>query len=333
MGFARIELADRPSVQPEPVLSQQEYAAMSTRPPMSRRYLPGAPKMIARLRNRKPQEPQAGVMPPAATPTTRTEDRQNRFAPRNRTDRSAASRLVLVVEGDPDDRRTIIEILKTQGLCADSADKPDDIKHRIANDSCDLVILDLSIGESEGLALLYDIRCRFDLPVIVTAPSHIGENARASALELGADDCITKPFGLREFLARIHAILRRREHRLAGSGGSTQQAVVKPCYYRFGGWQLDRPRRQLTAADGTQVPLTKSEYGLLATFIDNPMVTLSREQLLQATRVHEDLCNRSIDVQILRLRRKLQFGPKMKCVIRTVRGAGYMFMLPVESIG
>jgi two-component system, OmpR family, response regulator len=88
----------------------------------------------------------------------------------------------------------------------------------------------------------------------------------------------------------------------------------------------------LTSADGAVVPLTKGEYGLLAAFIDSPLVTLSRERLLQATRVHDDLYNRSVDVQILRLRRKLQIGPGTNGIIRTVRRVGYMFMLPVENM-
>jgi two-component system, OmpR family, response regulator len=300
---------------------------MSTRAPRSTCHLPEAPEMLAHLQNSKPQDPQTGVMPSASRLVTSTEDRRNQFVSGNRMNRSAASRLVLVVDGDPDDRRTLIEILKTEEIRADAADKPDDIKHRIASERYDLVILDLSIGDNEGLALLYDIRCRFNLPVIVTAPPYVGENPRAAALELGADDCITKPFGLREFLARIHATLRRREPRYDCSSWSAQPPRAKPRQYRFGGWQLDREKRLLTAADGTKVPLTRNEYGLLAAFVDNPMVTLSREQLLQATRVHEDLCDRSIDVQVLRLRRKLHFG-----LIHTVRGIGYVFTLPVEPI-
>src|SRR5439155_14881415 len=101
---------------------------------------------------------------------------------------------------------------------------------------------------------------------------------------------------------------------------------------RFGGWQLDRKNRRLTDPAGAQVALTKGEYGLLCAFLDAPQRTLTREQLLQATRVHEDVYDRSIDVQILRLRRKLESDPSMPQLIQTERGVGYVFTATVESV-
>jgi two-component system, OmpR family, response regulator len=262
----------------------------------------------------------------------RTAHRRHQVTPASTTDTSASSLQILVVDRDSVDRFTMIEYFKTWQISAVSSDRLDNLKRQIASDGYNFVILDLSIGQNESLALLHDIRCQFDIPVIVTAPSHIGENSRAAALELGADDCITKPFGSRELMARIRAILRRgSEHLYDNTFGNARRAQPRRCY--FGGWQLDRRTRQLTTVDGTHVPLTKSEYALLAAFIDTPMVTLSREQLLQATRVNEDLCDRSIDIQILRLRRKLRLEPGMDDIIRTVRGAGYLFMLPVENMG
>jgi two-component system OmpR family response regulator len=146
-------------------------------------------------------------------------------------------------------------------------------------------------------------------------------------LELGADDYLTKPFGLRELLARIRAVLRRRA---TGRIASQREAEQGRC--RFGGWQLDRRARRLTDAGGVQVVLTKGEYALLIAFLEAPQRPLTREHLLQATRIHEDVFDRSIDVQILRLRRKLETAPSVPRIIQTERGVGYVFALPVEPL-
>jgi DNA-binding response OmpR family regulator len=136
---------------------------------------------------------------------------------------------------------------------------------------------------------------------------------------------VTKPFSLRELLARIRAVLRRRE-----AGRVAQQRNAQPLRCRFGGWQLDRHSRHLTDPDGATVAPTKGEYALLTTFLDAPQRPLTREHLLQATRIHEDVFDRSIDVQILRLRRKLEIDPSLPRIIQTERGIGYVFTLPVE---
>jgi len=145
---------------------------------------------------------------------------------------------------------------------------------------------------------------------------------RVVGLELGADDYVTKPFSLRELLARIRAVLRRH------GAGRPQRGRCK-----FGGWQFDRRTRRLTDPGGTEVALTKGEYALLTAFLGAPQRPLSREHLLQATRVHEDMFDRSIDVQILRLRRKMEIDPSAPSIIRTERGVGYVFDLPVEPLG
>jgi two-component system, OmpR family, response regulator len=146
-------------------------------------------------------------------------------------------------------------------------------------------------------------------------------------LELGADDYVTEPFGVRELLARIRAVLRRREtSRLASQREAAQGR------YLFGSWELDRRARRLTNSVGKPVALTKGQYNLLLACLDAPQRPLSREYLLQATRVHENVFDRSIDVQILRLRRKLEIDPSAPRIIQTERGAGYVFVLPVERI-
>jgi two-component system, OmpR family, response regulator len=148
---------------------------------------------------------------------------------------------------------------------------------------------------------------------------------RVLGLELGADDYLTKPFGLRELLARVRAILRRHELKRTGS------RKLQRSGFRFGRWQLERESRRLTTQDGSLVALTKSELSLLVAFLECPQRPLTREQLLQATRVHEDIFDRSIDVQVLRLRRKLETDASSPRIIRTERGVGYVFALPVET--
>ena len=161
-------------------------------------------------------------------------------------------------------------------------------------------------------------------PVIIIADERRDDIDRVVGLELGADDCVATPFGIRELLARVRAVLRRNARRLAPPLDPARGRR------RFGGWQLDRRSRRLTNPDGAPVPLTKVEYALLIVFVNAPQRPLTREHLLQATRVHEDVFDRSIDVQILRLRRKLEADPKAPLIIQTERGFGYLCALPVE---
>jgi DNA-binding response OmpR family regulator len=146
-------------------------------------------------------------------------------------------------------------------------------------------------------------------------------------LELGADDYLARPVGLRELLARIRAVLRRRTW---AAGDARERASHGRC--RFGGWELDRRTRRLTDPDGNPVGLSKGQYAMLNAFLDAPQRPLSREHLLQATRVHEDVFDRSIDVQVLRLRRKLRSDADASEIIRTERGVGYVFARPVERL-
>jgi two-component system OmpR family response regulator len=143
-------------------------------------------------------------------------------------------------------------------------------------------------------------------------------------LELGADDYVTKPFSPRELLTRIRAALRRHE---AGRLAPPRDPQQGRC--RFGNWQLDRRALGLTDTDGNVVAVTKEEYALLIAFLDAAQRPVSREHLLHATRVHEDVFDRSIDVQVLRLRRKLEADPNMPRIIHTERGVGDLFALPV----
>jgi two-component system OmpR family response regulator len=234
---------------------------------------------------------------------------------------------VLVVDDDPDMRHLIVSYLLENDLRAIPARGRQDMANEFADGEPNLVILDLRLGQDDGLDLLREIRSRSDVPVIITTGHRRDEIDRVVGLELGADDYITKPFGLRELLARIRAVLRRQETRRVERQQDPEQGR-----WRFGEWQLDRRNRRLTGPDGTPVTLTKGEYALLTAFLDAPQRPLSREHLLQATRIHEDIFDRSIDVQVLRLRRKLETDPSAPRIIQTERGIGYVFALTVERL-
>ena len=232
---------------------------------------------------------------------------------------------IFIVEDDPVMLRMVADYLDQHNMHAVPASgRQEMIRYFTANEP-DLVILDLRLGHEDGFDLLREIRSRSDVPIIITTGDRRDEIDRVVGLELGADDYVTKPFSLRELLARIRAVLRRQEAGRAASGRDAERGRCK-----FGGWQLERRTRRLTDPNGTEVALTKGEYALLTAFLDAPQRPLSREHLLQATRVHEDIFDRSIDVQILRLRRKLETDPSAPCIIRTERGVGYVFALPVE---
>ena len=198
---------------------------------------------------------------------------------------------------------------------------------QLGNAEVNLVILDLRLGSEDGLDLLREVRLSSDVPVIIITGHRRDDIDRVVGLELGADDYLTKPFNLRELLARVRAVLRRFD-----VGRTAPTRDPERGRFRFSGWQLERRIRQLTDPAGAPVALTKGEYAMLLAFLEAPQRPLSREHLLQATRVHEDVFDRSIDVQILRLRRKLERDPSAPSVIRTERGVGYVFAVPVERV-
>lgn len=243
----------------------------------------------------------------------------------NNVDRKAPT--CLVIEDDSTMRHLVTSYLEEHDIRAISAARREEVAGLLARGQPDLVVLDLRLGQDDGLDLLREIRAKSDIPVIITTGHRRDEIDRVVGLELGADDYITKPFGLRELLARIRAVLRRRE-----TGQVATQRDLEKGRCRFGNWQLDRRNRVLSNAAGEPVALSKGEYALLVAFLNAPQRPLSREHLLQATRVHEDVFDRSIDVQVLRLRRKLETDPSAPSIIRTERGVGYVFTLPVVQL-
>jgi len=234
---------------------------------------------------------------------------------------------VLVVEDDPALQRMILNYFVENNIRTLVASNGQEMVGHLAGAEVNLVILDLRLGLEDGLDLLRKVRLSSEVPVIIITGHRLDEIDRVVGLELGADDYLTKPFNLRELLARVRAILRRFDVGRAAPPRDPERGR-----FRFSGWQLDRKSRQLTDPSGAPVALTKGEYAMLLAFLEAPQRPLSREHLLQATRVHEDVFDRSIDVQILRLRRKLERDPSAPRVIQTERGVGYVFAVPVERI-
>jgi len=227
---------------------------------------------------------------------------------------------ILVVDDDPAIRRMVTNYFNDNSLPARCAASRQEMLRYLASTQPGLVILDLRLGSDDGLDILRDVRSRSDVPVIIITGHRPDEIDRVIGLELGADGYLTKPFGLRELLARTRAILRRQE-----LGRLVREKDPERRVYRFIGWQLERRARRLTSPNNEIVPLTKGEFALLLAFLEAPQRPLTREQLLRATRVHGDIFDRSIDVQVLRLRRKLEADSTAPRVIRTERGVGYVF--------
>jgi DNA-binding response OmpR family regulator len=232
---------------------------------------------------------------------------------------------VLVVEDDPAMQRMILNYFMENNTRTRLASGREEMVRELGGAGVDLVILDLRLGQTDGLDLLREIRSSSEVPVILVTAHRRDEIDRVVGLELGADDYLTKPFNLRELLARVRAVLRRFD-----TGRTIQARDPERGCRHFGGWRLDLRTRRLTAPDGALVTLTKGEYALLIAFLEAPQRPLSREHLLRATRMHEDVFDRSIDVQILRLRRKLERDASAPKVIQTERGVGYVFAVPVE---
>ena len=234
---------------------------------------------------------------------------------------------MLVVEDDPALQRMILDYFSENNIRTILASNREEMARQLQRGEVNLVILDLRLGQQDGLDLLREVRTDSDLPVIIITGHRRDDIDRVVGLELGADDYLTKPFNLRELLARVRAVLRRFD-----SGRVAPARDSAGGRFRFSGWQLNLRTRRLTDPNGADVALTKGEYALLVAFLDAPQRPLSREHLLQATRVHGDVFDRSIDVQILRLRRKLERDPSAPRVIQTERGVGYVFDAKVERV-
>jgi DNA-binding response OmpR family regulator len=230
---------------------------------------------------------------------------------------------LVVVDDEADLRAMVAEYLSRHGFTVRTAADARELDACMVEASPDLLILDVNMPGEDGFSIARRLRASSDVPILMlTAADEVVD--RVVGLELGADDYLTKPFDLRELRARIQAVLRRRPR----PWQANELPAPRPsALVRFGEFQLDLDAQRLLCPDGTELPLTAMEFDLLAVFARNPNRVLSRERLLDlAHRRDGDVFDRSIDVRITRLRRKVERDPAKPQVIKTMRGAGYMFV-------
>lgn len=233
---------------------------------------------------------------------------------------------ILVVDDQQEICDLVREYLTDEGFRVSTANDGAGMRETMGRDSVDLVILDLVLRGEDGLQLARELRSQSDIGIIMLTGR--GETVdRIIGLEMGADDYLSKPFHLRELLARVRSVLRRGTTRGGEKSGGGSRARV-----RFADWTLDLASRELLSPAGDDVRLTTGEFELLAAFVNHANQVLSRDRLLDLSRHREaGPFDRTIDVQVGRLRRKLEDDPKNPSMIKTVRGGGYIFTPSVES--
>ncbi|WP_317133993.1 response regulator [Methylococcus mesophilus] len=230
---------------------------------------------------------------------------------------------LLIVDDDRELRQLLPQYLSGHGFRVDAVADGKAMSRILETGRFDLIVLDLMLPGEDGLALCRRLRASSRLPVIMlTALAE--ETDRIVGLEMGADDYVAKPFSPRELLARIKAVLRRTTDLTDRPEGDGHTLV-------FEGWRLDLARRELHSPEGVLMPLTGGEFDLLAAFAEHPRRVLSRDQLLDLTRGRSaSAYDRSVDVQLSRLRRKIEADPNDPVLIKTVRGGGYLFAAQVD---
>lgn len=226
---------------------------------------------------------------------------------------------IIVVDDEADLREAVRDYLVAQGFIVSTADGGAALRAILAERPADLVILDVRMPGEDGISIARDIRGRAPIPIIMlTANRDVVD--RVIGLEVGADDYLSKPFDLRELLARIRAVLRRAVRPQAAPAADRQEI-------RFGRCMLNLDSRTLYATDGMPVPITTMEFDLLRAFAERPNRVLTRDQLLDlAHGMGSTPFDRSIDTRIARIRQKIEPDPRLPTTLKTVRGAGYMFV-------
>ena len=233
---------------------------------------------------------------------------------------------VLVVDDEESLRRLVDEYLVQNDFRVSAAASGSELMRALASEVIDLVLLDLRLRGEDGMQLLRQLRTQSQIPVIILT-GRTEEADRVMGLELGADDYLTKPFSPRELLARIRTVLRRAHAGLEVHGAPVCRA------YRIPGWELNLRTRRLTGETGAQVALSNGEFNLLAALLSTGNRVVTRDQLIEMSRRYDnEVYDRAVDVQILRLRRKLERNPAEPQIIITERGAGYRIAVPVEAV-
>lgn len=233
---------------------------------------------------------------------------------------------VLAIDDDPLVRQLIVDYLGDNEIRVTALADGREVQAIMERENIDLLIVDIRLPGEDGMQITRRLRDSTDLPIIMLT-GRTEEADRVMGLELGADDYLTKPFYPRELLARVRALLRRSR-----AQDSVADNLNRIRAYRFSGWELNVRLRCLITQDGESVALTNAEFNLLTAFLAAPQRILSREQLLELSRLHNcEVYDRAIDVQVGRLRRKL--GPCCNGgLIRTERGAGYVFTAHAETV-
>jgi len=234
---------------------------------------------------------------------------------------------VLAVDDDAAVRDLIGEYLRENELRVTCVASGKELADVMARETVDLVVLDVRLPGEDGMQIARKLRDASAIPILMLT-GRAEEADRVMGLELGADDYLTKPFSPRELLARIRALLRR-----ARAQATVADAIAAVRAYRFGGWELNIGLRKLKNPKGEAVELTNGEFRVLTAFLSAPQRVLTRDQLLELSRVHSgEVYDRAIDLQILRLRRKIEVDPAHPQFITTERGAGYVFAAPVQTV-
>lgn len=231
---------------------------------------------------------------------------------------------LLIVEDDAETRDLLAHYLERENFRVITARNGQSIDRILSEHRVHLIVLDLMLPGEDGLSICRRIRAKSAIPIIIlTAKGE--EIERIIGIEMGADDYMGKPFNPRELVARIKAVLWRSRQVYKDTFGAAEESLV------FDGWSLNLSRREVLAPDGSRVDLTSGEFDLLLAFASNPGRVLSRDQLLDLTQGRTlDPFDRSVDVQVSRLRQKLERDPRKPELIKTVRGTGYIFTPAVD---
>jgi len=234
---------------------------------------------------------------------------------------------ILVVDDDPTLRDLVTEYLGLNDIRVTAVSSGNEMREVMGREAIDLLLLDLRLPGEDGMKLARTVRENSRLPIVMVTGRR-EEADRVMGLELGADDYVTKPFSPRELLARIRAVMRR-----------SQMEAIPPVRddtlraYRFGGWELNVRLHRLRGPQGRDIEISRGEFSLLCALLSSPQRILTRDQLLELSRMHStEVYDRSIDVQILRLRRKIELDPTQPQFIKTERGTGYYFNAPVKAV-